>query len=263
MSTSTPDPAVADQPRTVDRAFDRAAWPPEPVRLVSAAIMVAFAVALWTQGGTWRAAAVLVVVDALTGLVPWTMPRTLRTGVAYWSENAIALVVPISFIAIAAGVRAPWITQGAVWWWYVVALAVAGVLLLAGGMNIRLLLSGDLAFLVGPSTPLQARTRAATGTLAPFGEEALYRSVAVAAAGPGGVVAGLLGAAAFIARHHVADSQWRKAPRVLAVELLAALSLLSLVVLSGSIYPALLAHLVNNAPSVLLELQRSEKENDA
>nr|BFD94204.1 hypothetical protein KitaXyl93_55640 [Kitasatospora sp. Xyl93] len=260
MSTPPSAPAAAGT-GFLARAFDRAAWPPQLVRLLSAAVMVAFAVALWSQGGTWRAAAALVALDALAGLLPWRMPRTLRTGAAYWSENAIAVAVPISFIAVAAATDMPWLTRGTAWWWYAVALAVAAVLLLAGGMNFRLLLSGDLAFLVGPSTPLQARTRVATGILAPFGEEALYRSFAVTAAGPAGLVVPLLGAAAFIARHHVGDSHWRKAPRVLAVELLAALCLLALVTLSGSILPALLAHLVNNAPSVLLEHQRSEKES--
>ncbi|NEA49360.1 CPBP family glutamic-type intramembrane protease [Streptomyces sp. SID10815] len=260
---STPPATSADSARTgfLSRAFDRAAWPPRPVRLLSAAVMAVFAVALWHQGGVWRAAAALVMVDALAGLLPWRMPRTLRTGVAYWAENAVALAVPISFIACAAGSGADWLTQGAAWWWYGVALVVAAALLLAGGMDFRLLFSGDLAFLMGPSTPLQARTRAATGTLAPFGEEALYRSPAVTAAGPFGVVVSLLGAAAFIARHHVGDSKWRMAPRVLATELLAALSLLALVALSGSVYPALLAHLLNNAPSVLLELQRSQKDS--
>ncbi|WP_431043041.1 CPBP family glutamic-type intramembrane protease [Streptomyces sp. P1-3] len=261
MSTSPPASPAAGHTGFLARAFDRTAWPPHHVRLLSAAVMAAFAVALWCQGGIWRAAAALVAVDALAGLLPWRMPRTLRTGIAYWGENAIALAVPISFIAVAAGTGASWLTQGTDWWWYLVALALAAVLLLAGGMNFRLLFSGDLAFLMGPSTPLQARTRATTGTLAPFGEESLYRSVAVTASGPAGIAVSLLGAAAFIARHHVGDSKWRKAPRVLAVELLAALSLLALVALSGSIYPALLAHLVNNAPSVLLELQRSQKES--
>ncbi|ANP56361.1 hypothetical protein AVL59_07850 [Streptomyces griseochromogenes] len=223
--------------------------------------MVAFAVALWHLGGTWRAGAGLVLADALAGLLPWRMPRTLRKGAAYWGENAIALGVPIAFVAVAAGTGAPWLTQGTAWWWYGVALALAVVLLLAGGMNFRLLFSGDLAFLLGPSTPLQARTRALTGTLTPFGEEALYRSLAVTASGPFGVLASVLGAAAFIARHHVGDSKWRTAPRVLATELLAALSLLALVALSGSVYPALVAHLINNAPSVLLELQRSQKDS--
>ncbi|MGW2872786.1 CPBP family glutamic-type intramembrane protease [Kitasatospora sp. NPDC001225] len=260
MSTPSPAPA-ADRTGFAARAFDRSAWPPQPVRLLSAAAMAAFAVALWLQGGTWRAAAVLVALDALAGLLPWRMPRTLRTGAAYWSENALAVAVPAAFIAVAAATGAPWLTRGAAWWWYLVALGLAAVLLLAGGMNFRLLLSGDLAFLIGPSTPLQARTRVATGTLAPFGEEALYRSFAVTAAGPAGVVTSLLGAAAFIARHHVGDSHWRRAPRVVAVELLAALSLLALVALSGSVLPALLAHLVNNAPSVLLEHQRSQKES--
>ncbi|MCQ1575872.1 CPBP family glutamic-type intramembrane protease [Streptomyces parvus] len=260
MSASPPPPAVGRMGFPA-RAFDRTAWPPKGVRLLSAAVMAAFAVALWCQGGSWRVAAVLVAVDALAGLLPWRMPRTLREGAAYWTENAIALAVPIAFIAYSVGTGAAWLTQGSPWWWFAVALALGAGLLLAGGMNFRLLFSGDLAFVMGPSTPLQARTRATTGTLAPFGEEALYRSVAVTVAGPAGMVTWLLGAAAFIARHHVGDSRWRKAPRVLAVELLAALSLLGLVVLSGSIYPALLAHLVNNAPSVLLELQRSQKES--
>ncbi|WP_327306682.1 hypothetical protein OG730_27100 [Streptomyces sp. NBC_01298] len=261
MSTAPPASAEAGRTGFLARAFDRTAWPPRGVRLLSAAVMAVFSAALWWQGGSWRAAAVLVGVDALAGLLPWRMPRTLRTGAAYWSENAIALAVPIAFIAYSAGTGADWLTQGTSWWWYAVALALDAGLLLAGGMDFRLLFSGDLAFLMGPSTPLQARTRATTGTLAPFGEEALYRSVAVTVAGPAGLVTSLLGAAAFIARHHVGDSRWRKAPRVLAVELLAALSLLGLVALSGSVYPALLAHLVNNAPSVLLELQRSEKES--
>jgi hypothetical protein len=47
---------------------------------------------------------------------------------------------------------------------------------------------------------------------------------------------------------------------VLLTQSAAALALLALTLASGSIFPALLAHYVNNAPSLVLEVQRRTQE---
>jgi hypothetical protein len=61
--------------------------------------------------------------------------------------------------------------------------------------------------------------------------------------------------------HHVlrgSNSSGRGAVTVITVEVVSAISLLALVKFSGSIYPAVVAHAVNNMPGFITELQRED-----
>jgi membrane protease YdiL (CAAX protease family) len=94
--------------------------------------------------------------------------------------------------------------------------------------------------------------------VAAVGEEFLFRSVATSGRGAGWALACVLAAVAFVARHHVprgADACTRRTD--LAVQVVAAVLLLGLTVASGSLYPAVLCHLLANTPTAVLAVQRA------
>src|SRR5262249_50428824 len=125
------------------------------------------------------------------------------------------------------------------------------------GMPLRALFSGDLAFLAKPVSRPHKAAGCVSTLAAPAGEEFLFRAPLLAASGLALLPAGLLGAAAFVARHHLPPGlHERTQPRVLATQVAAAVALGLLTWASRSIYPALLAHYLNNVPSFLLAAGR-------
>ncbi|MFI8828822.1 type II CAAX prenyl endopeptidase Rce1 family protein [Streptomyces sp. NPDC053431] len=245
-------------------SFDGSAWSLDRERTTAAACVLAFCAALFAQGGAARWVAAALVLDGLLAALPWRTPRAGRSGPSFWAETLCGIAVPAG-----AGVAAllgglDWGTGAAAWWWYAVAVAVGAVLVLTGGMNLKALVSGDLAFVYGPTPRSHALARVTASTVSPLGEEVVFRGVVLAAAAAGGTGAGgaawplgLLAAIAFVARHHLPAGQNRRgSSRALLAEVTAAGLLLALVAASGSVWPALLAHALNNAPSVVFELQR-------
>ena len=70
---------------------------------------------------------------------------------------------------------------------------------------------------------------------------------------------GLLGAVAFVATHHLQPgANRRRDTRVVLTEIAAGASLLMLTLASRSVYPAMVAHALNNGPGIALELQRED-----
>ncbi|WP_196930028.1 CPBP family glutamic-type intramembrane protease [Micromonospora ureilytica] len=221
--------------------------------------MLAFAFALWAQGGPSRAVAALVVVETALLCLPWRLPRIHRSGRSFWVETLCGLVAPGGALIVLVVAQRNLLTQLADWWWFVAAAGVGGVFWLVSGLDIRAVPSGMLAFLMGPTPRSQGRARAVCAAAGPFGEEALFRSVVLTTASAAATPMGLLSAVAFVARHHVSPgSNGRGTTRATLTEIAAAVLLLVLTVLSQSLFPALLAHLINNLPGVIIELQRED-----
>ncbi|MFF5970035.1 type II CAAX prenyl endopeptidase Rce1 family protein [Streptomyces sp. NPDC012769] len=275
-SAPAPDPAAAGAVgarlrRLAAGSFDRSAWPLDRERTTAAACVIAFCAALFAQGGAARWVAAALVLDVLLAALPWRTPRAGRSGPSFWAETLCGIAVPAGAGVAALMGGLAWGTEAADWWWYVVAVGVGAVLVLTGGMNLKALVSGDLAFVYGPTPRSHALARVTASTVSPLGEELVFRGVVLASAagvgagvggtgsgGTGGAWSlGLLAAIAFVARHHLPAGQNRRgSSRALLAEITAAGLLLALVAASGSVWPALLAHALNNAPSVVFELQR-------
>jgi hypothetical protein len=244
--TSPPDPS-----------FDRANWPPTPPRIGAAALMLALAVVLWLTGGIWRLAACLLVLDVAVQVLPWKYPRSARSTASIWAEALLYLAAPVIMVVAAVATRQHWLTAlPAPLWWPAAALAAAGLVWLSG-LPLRALFSGDLAFLAAPVSRPHKAAGCVSTLAAPAGEELLFRAPLLAVSGLGALPVGLAGAVAFVARHHLPPGlHERTAPRVLLTQAAAAAVLGLLTWASRSIYPALLAHYLNNVPSFLLEAGR-------
>lgn len=248
--------AVA-QRMTPQSSFDRANWPPSLARVVAAGLLLALAGALWSLGGIWRLAAWLLALDVAVQLLPWRHPRSARSAVSIWSEALLYLAAPGVLVVAAAVSRQSWVTRlpGAQWW--PIAAAVGAALVWISGIPLRALLRGDLAFLAGAVSRPHKFARCVSIAAAPPGEEFLFRAPLLAAAGPAAAPLGLLTAAAFVARHHLPPGlHERTTARVLLIRIAGATALTVLTLASRSIYPALLAHYLNNVPPFLLELGR-------
>ncbi|MCX4527003.1 hypothetical protein OG982_15205 [Streptomyces sp. NBC_01551] len=238
------------------RVYDWARWPLSRGRLAAAACVLAFAAALWSTGGSARAVAALLVAETLLLCLPWRLPRTTRSVAGFWTETLCGLIAPLGAIAVAAWSGASWLGRGADWWWFAAGAALGGCLILASGMNPRALVTGELAFLAGPTRPGHGYARATATLVGPAGEEALFRGVVLSAAAGPAAPLGLLAAAAFVARHHIPPgANGRDSARAMGVEIGSAVALLALTAASHSLYPALLAHLLNNIPPAVLQFQ--------
>jgi hypothetical protein len=228
--------------------------------------MLAYAVALWSlAAGPARWFALLILLDVVVMSLPWRVPRATRSLPSILLETIAYQVAPIAAVAVALTHHRDWFTAVPPAAWLVAGAALGGGLVLGSGMRLKLLLAGELAFLAGPDRPGHAAALASSSVLAAGCEEVLFRGVALAAVGvaagasPGAAAwaLALLAAVAFVARHHLPPAaSARTGPRGLAIQAAAAGGLLALTVGSGSLYPAMLAHLVNNAPAAVLAVQR-------
>jgi len=242
----------------VEPTFGFARWKLEPRQVAAAAAVTAYAVALWMREAPGdRVLATLVVVEAAVLCLPWRLPRTRRSAAGFWAETLAGLISPVGAAITAVILKVPWLAAGSTWPWYLVGALLGIVLLAVGGVRVGAVLSGEIAFAFGPTRRAHARARAFSIMAGPPGEEALFRGPALLAPHPASF--GLLAATAFIARHYVQPgTNGRGSPRGMVVEVLAAASLLALVICCGSVYPALVAHLINNLPGCVVELQREE-----
>jgi hypothetical protein len=256
----TPHP-VERVARPLSGSFDFAGWRLERTRMVAACCVLVFGAVAWTEGGVWRLLAILLLLDVAVQALPWRLPRGERSALSICTEEALYLVAPTVFLVVALARGEEWITAVPAVWWYPVAVGAGGALVWIGGMSIRALVSGALAFVAPPLRRPHKWARAASMVLAPPGEEAVFRGVALAAAPAMALPLGLLGGVAFVSRHHLPPGVSARTPaRAVVTQIVSAAGLLGLTLASGSIYPALLAHYVNNAPSVLLEVQRPTRE---
>ncbi|MEU8505279.1 CPBP family glutamic-type intramembrane protease [Streptomyces brevispora] len=257
----TTDQQTQVTPAGPDPTFDWKAWRLDGGRTAAAACVLAYAVALWGQGGSLRWAGVAVGVETILVGLPWRVPRRRRSGPSFWAETSAGMLVPVGAAVLAVVSGPSWFGDSPAWWWYLLGAAAGIALVLLGGMNLRALVSGDLAFLYGPTPRPQALARVTTSLLSPTGEEVVFRGTYLAAPAVAAGPLGLLAAAAFVARHHIAPGANRRgSARATVTEVSAAAVLLGLTVASGSILPALVAHVVNNAPSIVFELQREHDE---
>ncbi len=238
-------------------SFDARNWPPGPARLAAAGLLQALAGALASLGRFRRLGGGLVVLDVVAQLLPWRYPRSGRSTVSIWGEALLYLTAPVAVAAAAVTTSQPWLAQIPAPLWWPAAVAVAAALVWLGGIPLRALMSGDLAFLAGVVSRPHKAAGCVSVVAAPAGEEVLFRAPLLAA--PGWAVAplGLLAGVAFVARHHLPPGlHERTSQRTLATQAAAAAALAVLTWASRSIYPALLAHYLNNVPSLLIELGR-------
>lgn len=254
---------------TTDRAervatpgtFDFSEWRLERARVVAACSMLAFAAALWAEDGIWRVLAALIVADVAVQALPWRLPRGERSAPSICAEEALYVAVPVAFFVAALARGDAWITATPDAWWYAIAVVAGVALVWLGGMSLSALLSGALAFVAPPLKRAHKWSRVASMVVAPPGEEAIFRGAALAAAPAAAWPLGLLAGAAFVARHHLPAGLSARTPtRVVVTQAASAAVLLWLTLASSSVYPALVAHYVNNAPSLLLEVQRRTRE---
>lgn len=241
-----------------ESSFDRANWPPAGTRLAAAVAALVLAGALWAIGGFWRLGAALVVADTAVALLPWRYPRSARSTVSIWAEALLYLGGPWGLV-VAAGLSGQgWLARMPSIWWWPVAVAVAAALIWVGGMPLRTLVSGDLAFLAPTVSRRHKAARCVSVAAAPPGEEVMYRAPLLSVHGGLLPFAGAAGAAAFVARHHLAPGMaGRTTRRMVAAQLGSALALGAMTLISHSLYPALLTHVLNNVPSFLLEITRA------
>jgi hypothetical protein len=233
--------------------FDRS----RVVALVALVALVAFAGALAARGGLAGVLAALVTTDIVVMCLPWRVPRAGRTMRSIVLENLTYQVMPLGALVAVVSAGPSWLTRTGSWWWYSIALLTGAALVAVSGVSLSMLFSGELAFLAGPRPAAHVRAHVAAALAGPPGEEAVFRCVVFLTYGIGAVVTPALAAVAFVARHHLPPrSAGQIRLRALGTEVAAASLLLGLTVASRSLYPAAVAHLVNNVPQAVLEIQR-------
>lgn len=248
--------------RIADSSFDRASWSWDNARLAGAGAVVVFAAGMFSVHNSWfRALAVVAVVELLVVVLPWRVPRAGRSGPSFWAESLAGTVSALGAIAVVAVAGPSWLSQVGDWWWYVVAVPVAAGLLAVSGLEPEPVWRGDIAFVLGPTPRSHAAARIYAATVGTVGEEFLFRAPAVLwiASPP----LALLAAVGFAGRHYVQPGDNRRGSvRQTTAELTAALALLVITELSKSIYPALVVHVLNNLPQIVMELQRESGRAD-
>lgn len=204
--------------------------------------------------GVLVAAAVLVAAEVVLLFLPWDVDRDRRGAVGYWLEGALYLVPGLIAVVVAILVAPAWLTGLPNPLWLAGAVVAGVILVLLSRVSIVGVLRGDLAFLLGFDKPAHAAARATFGLAAPVPEEVLFRGLAISLANPDPVLTVAAGAA-FVARHHLVAGLPQLEARRLGLEVAAAGTFTLLALGSGSIYPAIVAHIVNNLPSVVIQAQ--------
>jgi hypothetical protein len=233
------------------------------VRASTSVAAVAYAACLLRLSGPARILALFVMLDVAAGLLLWRVDCRLRSLRGRLVEDSGYLAVFVATFAALAISSPAWALRPGHAYWYVVALIAGLMLVRLSGMRIGSLLSGELAFLAGPKAWAPAILNCSVMTSAVVAEEALYRGGVLGNAGLPIVLVGLFGALTFCGKHHLpgwATSRWNR--RVLGVEVASAVVFLALVVGSHSLYPAVLAHFVNNLPSIILQVQRARSADE-
>jgi hypothetical protein len=208
----------------------------------------------------------VLVLDVVLHRLPWRVPRSDRSAAAYWGE-VLCYLVPLAAVTAAwsvvrpAGASADPDTLGS--WgrltvWLLAGVAVGTALTFLAPVNLRALRSGDLAFLAGPLRPDHAAARTTAALAAPVVEEVVFRGVPAALPGWWWIPALVLGNLALVCRHHLVRGGEDRAHRVrVRHEVRSAVLFSALLLLSGSVWPAVVAHLLGNVPAAVLDAQRA------
>ena len=256
---------LADEVEPADRqsSFARTSLRWDNRRLYGFAAAVVYPVGLLSARSTpLRAIAVLLLVEAVLIGLPWRVPRGRRGGVSFWAESLCGTIASIGAIVLVLVDRPGWLRSAGGWWWYPVAMLFAAGLILLSGLNLRAVLGGELAFVLGPTRRSHSLARSYATVVGAVGEELLFR--APVALWLRSTPLAMLGAVGFVGRHYIPPgSNRRGALRGTLAELAAAAGLWGLTLASGSIYPAMIAHLLNNLPQLVVELQRENGISDA
>jgi len=214
------------------------------------------AVLLWRQGDLLaRICGLVLIFDLLVHVAPWRLPRSNWSALKYWFEGLL-YVVPMTLVGIGGVLLgAYWAvhTPGALW--FLAGCALGCALVVLSRINLVGLYRGDLAFLAGPDRPSFVAARAASVIVAPFPEELFFRGAVLALPNVDPLVA-VLSATAFVARHHLLRGVDRWKRDLVLVEVAGAIGFTALTVASHSVYPAMVAHVINNAPGAAVQLQR-------
>jgi hypothetical protein len=239
--------------------FDWPAWRPSPVRIVAAVVVLAFAVDLLFRRRSGDVAlGVVLVAETILLSLPWRLPRRARSAASFCAETAVGLITPVGAAVIVAVTRPAWLDTAGRPVWYVAAIAVAALLAVTDGVNLRAAASGELSFFAGPTPTWFRRARATSIAVGAVGEEAAFRGPVLLATSD--VTFAVLAALAFVARHHVQPgTNGRGTGRSWAVEIVGAGGFLALTLLSGSLYPALAAHVLYNLPGFTVEMRRESE----
>lgn len=252
--------AIAPRLLADDPAFDFGRWRLEPRQMSAAALVLAFAVATALRGEPGDAAVATLIVGE-TGLLclPWRVPRSRRSSAGFWAEVLVGLLSPLGAVVAAFTWDAPWLRHTGHWWWYPIGAATGWLLITISGLRLTDVVSGALSFAKGPTRRSHKFARTFGAFVGPPGEESLFRAPAAMPHATASYL--LLAAVAFVARHHVqAGTNNRGTARAAATEIAASVLLLVVTIASGSIFPALTAHLVNNLPLCVVELRRDNAE---
>ncbi|MDQ5820891.1 MAG: CPBP family glutamic-type intramembrane protease [Actinomycetota bacterium] len=218
---------------------------------------VALAMLAWlSTGELHRAFALAVLADAGLFFLPWKLPRRTWSAGKFWLESLLYLLLGSVMLALALATGAPWVAGLGHPLWLAAAVVTGCLLAYGSGIDVRALLSGDLVELAGPDRPGYALARATHATLGAIAEESLFRGAVLAlhALAPATIGATIL---AFVARHRLLKGVPRWSARTLAVEIVGAALFTGLALASGSVVPAIAAHLTANAPYITLQMQRA------
>jgi membrane protease YdiL (CAAX protease family) len=235
------------------------------VRAVGLAIGVAYVIRLLTMGGYYADLGGVVGADCLAGLTLWRLGRIRSLPRAQLLENIGYLTVFALAIAVTVLARPKWLATAGAWPWYVAGLVVGLCLIWVSGLRPAAIASGELAFLAGSKPVADTIVGSAILLAAGAAEEVMFRGPALARPLPAAIQAALLGAVLFVARHHFPGwaSVRRSAARIYAIEIASSLAFVILTIMSGSIYPAVVAHVISNCPAVIILIQRGRMEDSS
>jgi hypothetical protein len=237
-------------------------------RLLFAAPLLGYSVSLFTWGGNphFYFVAAAITAYATCYALPWRVPRDDRTPLGYWFE---ALICTLPLVAGSAACLMSGICTGSparrvqrallpLPAWYLVAIIAGIAIIWWSGINLRALYTGDLAFLAGLLPVHRAMARTWIVAVAVVGEEIVFRGIP-RGIGTHWLPAMIVGAIAFVCSHHlVRGAADRLRWLVIRTEAGAAILFGMLVALSGSVWPAVLAHAITDVPHVMLDLQRAK-----
>ena len=233
------------------------------VRVLGALIGLAYVIRLLSMGGFYAELSGVVLADILAGFTLWRLGRLRSLRKAQLLENIGYLAVFALAIAVTIVARPTWLAATGAWPWYGAGLAIGLGLIWLSGLRPAAIASGELAFLAGPKPTADTVVSSAILLAGAAAEEVMFRGPALARPLSTAVQAALLGAVLFVVRHHFPDwaSARRSDARTYSVEVISSLAFMILTIVSRSIYPAVVAHIVSNCPSVVILVQRSRAKN--
>jgi hypothetical protein len=187
--------------------------------------------------------------------LPWRLPRRDRKVSSVAFERVLHVTPGIGVLVVAAAAGDDWIAVGGLPW-LVLAVVVGGGLIALSGMDLRALVRGDLAFLAPAEAPGHSLARAAGLVFVVPAEETLFRGEAVIGDSATALTV-VLAAVSFVALHHVGRVRRAAGWAAFRYQVAAAVSLTALALLSGAILAPIVAHLIANAPAVVLSVQQA------